>query len=76
MEYNAWGQFANGPDDEPTLIYMCMLSDPMDYMPGVLSLESANKAQLPSTLAKPATIWKDGEPCMRPTPATGLLMPH
>ncbi|HUD93947.1 MAG TPA: glycoside hydrolase family 97 protein [Sphingobium sp.] len=52
MEYNAWGQFANGPDHEPTLIYTRMLSGPMDFTPGVLSLEGAEHAPLASTLAK------------------------
>ncbi len=52
MEYNAWGEFANGPDHEPTLVYTRMLSGPMDYTPGVLSLEGANKVPLASTLAK------------------------
>ena len=52
MEYNAWGRFANGPDHEPTLVYTRMLSGPMDFTPGVLSLEGANHAPLASTLAK------------------------
>ena len=52
MEYNAWGAFANGPDHEPTLVYTRMLSGPMDFTPGVLSLEGANHAPLASTLAK------------------------
>ncbi|MFM6829599.1 MAG: glycoside hydrolase family 97 protein, partial [Novosphingobium sp.] len=52
MEYNAWGQFANGPDHEPTLVYTRMLSGPMDYTPGILSLQGANKVPLASTLAK------------------------
>jgi alpha-glucosidase len=52
MEYNAWGQFANGPDHEPTLIYTRMLSGPMDFTPGVLSLEGNNGVPLASTLAK------------------------
>ena len=52
MEYNAWGQFANGPSHEPTLVYTRMLSGPMDFTPGVLSLEGANHAPLASTLAK------------------------
>jgi alpha-glucosidase len=52
MEYNAWGQFANGPDHEPTLVYTRMLSGPMDFTPGILSLEGANKVALASTLAK------------------------
>jgi alpha-glucosidase len=52
MEYNAWGQFANGPSHEPTLVYTRMLSGPMDFTPGVLSLEGAKHAALASTLAK------------------------
>ncbi len=52
MEYNAWGAFANGPDHEPTLVYTRMLSGPMDFTPGVFSLEGANKAPLASTTAK------------------------
>ncbi|BBD99474.1 alpha-glucosidase [Sphingobium amiense] len=52
MEYNAWGAFANGPDHEPTLVYTRMLSGPMDYTPGVLSLEGAKHVPLASTLAK------------------------
>lgn len=51
MEYNAWGKFANGPDHEPTLVYTRMLSGPMDYTPGILSLEGADHP-LASTLAK------------------------
>ncbi|HAF43228.1 MAG TPA: alpha-glucosidase [Sphingobium sp.] len=52
MEYNAWGQFANGPDHEPTLVYTRMLSGPMDFTPGILSLEGAEHVPLASTLAK------------------------
>ncbi|WP_422247950.1 glycoside hydrolase family 97 protein [Sphingobium sp.] len=52
MEYNAWGAFANGPDHEPTLVYTRMLSGPMDFTPGVLSLEGAEHVPLASTLAK------------------------
>ncbi len=52
MEYNAWGQFANGPDHEPTLVYTRMLSGPMDFTPGILSLEGHDHVALASTLAK------------------------
>ncbi|MBJ7498896.1 MAG: glycoside hydrolase family 97 protein [Sphingopyxis sp.] len=52
MEYNAWSDFGSGPDHEPTLVYTRMLSGPMDYTPGVLSLEGSNKAPFASTLAK------------------------
>ncbi len=52
MEYNAWGQFSNGPDHEPTLIYTRMLGGPMDFTPGILSLEGHDGVPLASTLAK------------------------
>jgi alpha-glucosidase len=52
MEYNAWGQFANGPDHEPTLVYTRMLGGPMDFTPGILSLEGHDGVALASTLAK------------------------
>lgn len=52
MEYNAWGAFANGPDHEPTLVYTRMLSGPMDFTPGLLSLKGADNVPLASTLAK------------------------
>lgn len=52
MEYNAWGQFANSPDHEPTLVYTRMLAGPMDYTPGILSLVGHGDVKLASTLAK------------------------
>ncbi len=52
MEYNAWDQFANGTDHEPTLVYTRMLSGPMDYTPGILSLRGSGDVKLASTLAK------------------------
>jgi alpha-glucosidase len=52
MEYNAWGQYANSPDHEPTLVYTRMLAGPMDFTPGVLSLTGANWVRMASTLAK------------------------
>lgn len=39
MEFNAWGVPPNGPSHVPTLVFTRMLSGPMDYTPGVLSLE-------------------------------------
>ena len=52
MEYNAWGAYSNPPGHEATLVYTRMLSGPMDFTPGVLSLEGANHVPLASTLAK------------------------
>ncbi len=57
MEYNAWGQFSNGPDHEPTLIYTRMLSGPMDFTPGILSLEGHDGVALASTLAKQLALY-------------------
>lgn len=39
MEYNAWGVPPNGPDHVPTMVFTRMLAGPMDYTPGILSLE-------------------------------------
>ncbi len=52
QEYNAWSSFANGPDHEPTLVYTRMLSGPMDYTPGVLSVTGGNGVPMASTVAK------------------------
>ncbi|QWC56497.1 glycoside hydrolase family 97 protein [Erythrobacter sp. 3-20A1M] len=52
QEYNAWAPFNNPPEHEPTLVYTRMLSGPMDYTPGVLSLEGGNGVPMSSTLAK------------------------
>lgn len=52
MEYNAWGAYSNPPGHEANLVYTRMLSGPMDFTPGVLSLEGANHVPLASTLAK------------------------
>jgi alpha-glucosidase len=52
MEYNAWGQYSNGPEHEPTLVYTRMLSGPMDFTPGVLTLKSPQGFDLASTRAK------------------------
>lgn len=57
MEYNAWGQYANGPDHEPTLVYTRMLSGPMDFTPGVLSLKGSGEFRLASTLAKQLALY-------------------
>lgn len=57
MEYNAWGRFANGPDHEPTLIYTRMLSGPMDFTPGILSLKGNGDSVLASTLAKQLALY-------------------
>jgi alpha-glucosidase len=52
MEYNAWGQPPNPPEHEPTLVFTRMLSGPMDFTPGVVSLLGRNGLKFQSTLAK------------------------
>ena len=52
QEYNAWAPFNNGPEHEPTLVYTRMLSGPMDYTPGVLSVTGGNGVPMASTVAK------------------------
>jgi alpha-glucosidase len=52
MEYNASSAYANPPGHEATLVYTRMLSGPMDFTPGILSLEGHDHAPLASTLAK------------------------
>ncbi|MCC6926548.1 glycoside hydrolase family 97 protein [Novosphingobium sp.] len=52
MEYNAWGPFNNPPGHEAALVYTRMLAGPMDFTPGVLSLQGSNGVPMSSTLAK------------------------
>ncbi|KWV94665.1 glycoside hydrolase family 97 protein [Erythrobacter sp. AP23] len=39
MEFSAWGVPPNGPNHVPTMVFTRMLSGPMDYTPGIVSLE-------------------------------------
>jgi alpha-glucosidase len=52
MEYNAWGNPGNPPDHEATLVFTRMLSGPMDFTPGVISLRGRGGLKFQSTLAK------------------------
>lgn len=51
-EYDAWGVPKNLPDHVPTMVFTRMLSGPMDYTPGVFSLQARDGSMLPSTLAR------------------------
>jgi alpha-glucosidase len=51
MEYNAWGTPINSVDHEVNLIFTRMLSGPMDYTPGILSLEGVKGRPINSTQA-------------------------
>jgi alpha-glucosidase len=52
MEYNAWGNPINGVEHEANLVFTRMLSGPMDYTPGILSLEGVKGRPINSTQAK------------------------
>ena len=52
VEYNAWGNPPNAVDHEAKLVFTRMLSGPMDYTPGVLSLVGAEGKVFNSTQAK------------------------
>jgi alpha-glucosidase len=57
MEYNAWGEPKNPPEHEANLVFTRMLSGPMDFTPGILSLKGKNNTQIPSTLAKQLALY-------------------
>ena len=52
MEYAAWGNPKNPPSHEPTLVFTRMLSGPMDFTPGVISLLGRGGSPIPSTVAR------------------------
>ncbi|WOE75518.1 glycoside hydrolase family 97 protein [Alterisphingorhabdus coralli] len=57
MEYQAWGEPKNPPEHVPTLVFTRMLSGPMDYTPGVLSLIGRGETRLQSTLARQLALY-------------------
>jgi alpha-glucosidase len=57
MEYNAWGNPPNPPEHEVNLVFTRMLSGPMDYTPGVLSLRGANGLRIQSTVARQLALY-------------------
>jgi alpha-glucosidase len=56
MEYNAWGTPPNPPEHEVNLVYTRMLSGPMDYTPGVLSLQGKDQP-IQSTQARQLALY-------------------
>jgi alpha-glucosidase len=56
MEYNAWGEPPNPPEHEANLVFTRMLSGPMDFTPGVLSLQGRGMP-LQSTMAKQLALY-------------------
>jgi len=57
MEYNAWGVPPNPPEHEATLFFTRMLSGPMDFTPGVLSLVGRGGQKFKSTIAKQLALY-------------------
>jgi len=57
MEYNAWGEPKNPPEHEANLVFTRMLSGPMDFTPGILSLEGKGNTPILSTLAKQLALY-------------------
>lgn len=56
MEYAAWGKPPNPPEHEPTLVFTRMLAGPMDYTPGIVSLQG-RKQPVQTTLAKQLALY-------------------
>jgi alpha-glucosidase len=56
MEYAAWGNPPNPPEHEPTLVFTRMLSGPMDYTPGIVSLQGRGQP-VQTTLAKQLALY-------------------
>ena len=57
QEFNAWGDPINPVDHEVNLVFTRMLSGPMDYTPGILSLNGAGDRKLNSTQAKQLALY-------------------
>ncbi len=57
QEFNAWGDPINPVGHEVDLVFTRMLSGPMDYTPGIVSLDGARGRQLNSTQAKQLALY-------------------
>ena len=57
QEYNAWGTPPNPPEHEANLIFTRMLSGPMDFTPGVLSLVGKGGQPIQATEAKELALY-------------------
>ena len=51
VEYDAWGSPPNPPEHVPELVFTRMLSGPMDFTPGILSLQGKGQP-VQSTIAR------------------------
>lgn len=57
MEYNAWGNPPNPASHEPTLVFTRMLAGPMDYTPGIVSLEGRGGMPIAGTVARQLALY-------------------
>ena len=57
QEFNAWGDPINPVEHEANLVFTRMLSGPMDFTPGVVSLDGARGRHLNSTQAKQLALY-------------------
>ena len=57
QEYNAWGKPPNPPEHEANLLFTRMLSGPMDFTPGVLSLTGQGGQEIQATQAKELALY-------------------
>lgn len=57
MEFNAWGEPINAVDHVVNLVFTRMLAGPMDYTPGVLSLQGQGGRAILSTMAKQLALY-------------------
>jgi alpha-glucosidase len=56
MEFNAWGVPPNPPEHEANLVFTRMLAGPMDFTPGILSLQGRGQP-IQSTIAKQLALY-------------------
>ncbi len=57
MEYNGWGDPKNPPEHEAIMVFTRLLAGPMDFTPGVLSLEGKGGTPILSTIAKQLALY-------------------
>jgi alpha-glucosidase len=57
MEYNAWIGGKNPPEHEANVVFTRMLEGPMDFTPGILSLEGEKGSAILSTIAKQLALY-------------------
>ena len=56
MEFACWGNPPNPPEHEANLVFTRMLSGPMDFTPGIVSLQGRNQP-IQTTLAKQLALY-------------------